>query len=478
MPSVNNINKPLSNVANDDEEDFKTLRTRDTAEIWDRDFSDFAKWMRSTYGKKYTLPVMRQINRDQFKEYVRNLTVSILVYIALLYYLPNHKLLWSVPFLVLNYKYVILKEEFVHMRAHWPTRMTGSDSVDKTIDFSMMVIAGVSRETFKRRHIAAHYADIGNIARIFSDVWLPFVTFPAVYYLYPHFILKIALDREYCQKERLSRKQLFIETFGLYVYLFGVALELYYGGFYLLVFHLLPLLVYHGGEITGAMLSHSGIDKRNSFDSNGIFDEDCGGLFGVMVWLLNTLANMFPINHGIHHAYTQLPLEIINQDYKKINEHILNNYQHVRHNQVLAHKVQKSILSKLPPPRWYNYVIQFIVDCLVLFVGVLTLIGAPVPPPVALEWLIVDYRILFVPKEQRYANLVGFWDTIQLIPRLKEVTSDNAYLQLAFHNYSFFKKYLDEHGLKPTQFKPEDICPPEVYQLNIVQRGVVTAKQQ
>lgn len=82
------------------------------------------------------------------------------------------------------------------------------------------------------------------------------------------------------------------------------------------------------------MLSHSGIDKRNSFDSNGIFDENCPGLFSVMIWLLNNLANMFPINHGIHHAYTQLPLEVINADYKEINAHILKTYQNVRHNTV------------------------------------------------------------------------------------------------------------------------------------------------
>lgn len=461
------------NVTNEDEEDFKTLRTRDFNEIWDNDFSKFAKWMRQTYGKKYTLAVMREINLEQFKEYIRNLAVSVVLYYVLFTNLPHLKLVWGVPFMIFVYKYVILKEEFVHMRAHWPTRMTGSNAVDTTIDLSMMVIAGASRETFRRRHIAAHYADIGNIARIFSDVWLPFVTFPAVYYLYPHFILKIALNKEYCEKEKLSRPQLLIETFGLYVYIAMLAAELYLGSYYLLVFHLCPLLVYHGGEITGAMISHSGIDKRNSFDSNGIFDDDCKGLFSVMIWLLNNVANMFPINHGIHHAYTQLPLEVINHDYKAINAHILSSYPNVRHNTVLAHKVQKNLLSQLPPPRWYNYIVQFVIDCLILVLGILTLIGAPVPPPVALEWLIVDYRLLFVPREKRYANLVGFWDTVQLIPRLKAMTSKNAYLHLAFRNYTYFKNYLDARGLQPTKFKPEDICSPAVYELNILKAAKV-----
>jgi hypothetical protein len=164
-------------------------------------------------------------------------------------FFPNHKLLWGIPFICLTFKYVIQKEEFVHMRAHWPTKMTPSGAVDTTIDASMMIIAGVSREAFKRRHIAAHYADIANFARIFSDVWLPFVTFPAVYYMYPYFILKIALDKEYCEREKLSRKQLFIETFGLYGYLSMLALELYFGSYYLLVFHLLPLLLFHGCEV-------------------------------------------------------------------------------------------------------------------------------------------------------------------------------------------------------------------------------------
>lgn len=82
------------------------------------------------------------------------------------------------------------------------------------------------------------------------------------------------------------------------------------------------------------MISHSGIDKRNSFDSNGIFDHNCQGLFKVMIWLLNNVANMFPINHGIHHAYTQLPLEVINRDYQLINSHILASYPNVRYNTV------------------------------------------------------------------------------------------------------------------------------------------------
>lgn len=64
---------------------------------------------------------------------MRNLSLSILVYIALICYFPNNKLLWGIPFMFFNYKYVILKEEFVHMRSHWPTKMTGSEAVDTTI---------------------------------------------------------------------------------------------------------------------------------------------------------------------------------------------------------------------------------------------------------------------------------------------------------------------------------------------------------
>lgn len=267
-----------------------------------------------------------------------------------------------------------------------------------------------------------------------------------------------------------------METVGLYCYLIMLVVELYFGSYYLLVFHLLPLLVFHGGEIMGAMLTHSGIDKRNSFDSNGLFDHKAEGLFGVMVWLLNTIANEFPINHGIHHAYTQLPLAVVNRDHTFINDYILKSYKNVRYNTVLAHKVQKNLLAKLPPPRWYNYVIQFAVDSLLIIDGILTLVGAPVPPPVAFEFLIVDYRLALVPKEQRYANMVGFWDTLQFIPRLKEMTTTNAYLQLVFNNYSYFKKYIEERGVPATVFKPEDICPLDVYQLNVVQRGRLSSK--
>lgn len=453
-----------------DEDDFKSLRARHQDEIWDKDFAAFAKWMRNTYASTYTLAVMRKHNYDLFKEYLRNLTISVLAYVTFMYYLPGYSLWWGLPLFYLNYKYVILKEEFIHARAHWPTKMTGSESADKAIDYTMMILGGASKESFRRRHIAAHYADIGNMARVFSDVWLPFVTFPAVYYLYPHLILKIALDKEYCRKENLSRRQLFIETVGLYIYMFCVGVELYYGSHFLLVFHLIPLLVLHGGEVLGAILSHSGIDKRNSFNSNGCFDEEVPGLFRVMIWMLNTLANFFPINHGIHHAYSQLPLDVINRDYKKINKHIVENYPNIRYNEVLCQRVQKNLFSQLPPPRWYDYIVQFVYDIAMLVLAVLTIIGAPVPPPLVFECFIVDYRIFFLSKYQRYANIVGFWDAVQLEPRLREVAKANAYLVLTFKKYTWFKSQIEKVGMKPTKFAIEDICPPEVYQENVINR--------
>jgi len=459
-----------STIFKTDEDDFKSLRTRHQDEIWDRDFAAFAKWMRNTYSSTYTLAVMRKHNYDMFKEFLRNLTISIIVYVTLKYYLPGYSLLWGIVLSYFNYKHVILKEEFIHARAHWPTKMTGSDSADKAIDYSMMILGGGSKESFRRRHIAAHYADIGNMSRVFSDVWLPFVTFPAVYYLYPHLILKIALDKEYCRKENLSRKQLFIETVGLYVYMLGVGVELYFGSHFLLVFHLIPLLVLHGGEIMGAIISHSGIDKRNSFNSNGCFGEDVPGLFGIMIWMLNTLANLFPINHGIHHAYSQLPLDVINRDYKKINKHIKENYPNIRYNEVLSHRVHKNLFAQLSPPRWYDYVFQFIYDIAMFVLAILTIMGAPVPPPLVFEVFFVDYRTLFLSRYQRYANIVGFWDTVQLEPRLREVAKANAYLVLVFKNYSYFKSQIEKVGMKPTHFEVEEICPREVYDENVVNR--------
>jgi hypothetical protein len=57
---------------------------------------------------------------------------------------------------------------------------------DRIIDVLGLTSCGVSTNIFKRRHLAAHYNDVGNVARLFSTAWLTFDDLPECYYLKPY----------------------------------------------------------------------------------------------------------------------------------------------------------------------------------------------------------------------------------------------------------------------------------------------------
>jgi len=336
--------------------------------------------------------------------------------------------------------WTIHKEEVVHMRAHWPTKMTGSDSFDKGIDYTMMVLTGASKETFRRRHVAAHYSDIGNFSRIFSDVWVPFVQLPAIYYFRPFLIIKLILDTEYITQQKLDRKQLIIEAIGLYTYFAIMSVEIFYSSYFLIFFHLTPLLFFHGAQILAATISHAGIDKRNSFNSNGLFDPwSAKGLFRVSLVMVDWMSNGGARNHGIHHGYSQAPLELINKDFKRINEYCTTHYKDVRINEVLAMRVHENMYSRLPPPHIGNYIFQIIFNVFVLFCAVLTVLGMPIPPVQFEPWL-VDYRIsTHFPNSQRCANILGMWNALYVRERAAKMVNPNAYLQYVLGNLPYFE---------------------------------------
>jgi len=369
--------------------------------------------------------------------------------------------------------YVIQNEEVVHMRSHWVSNMTGSQALDTLVDYTMMAICGTSKESFRRRHVAAHYADVANVARIFSDVWLPFITLPPIYYLMPHRIWAMAMDKEYCSKEKLNRQQLFIEAIGLYVYMIALFVELYLGSFWLAAFHMTPLLIYHASQILAATISHSGVDKRNSFNSNGLFDVDTAtGLFKLSLKMVCVLGNWGPVNHAIHHAFSQLPLEIINRDHKQINKYCLETYKNVRYNNMFTMIVHKNILDRLGEPKWYDYCIQFFVTFGVIGLSVLTILGLPVPP-VIFELGIVDYRAYLISnKAQRYANILGMWNEVELMQRKEELINPNAYFVLHCQFYQEMLDYLKKYhpNQQITDFRGK-LCSQEVYQFNVTQRG-------
>jgi hypothetical protein len=289
----------------------------------------------------------------------------------------------------------------------------------------------------------------------------------------PHKIWAMAMDKEYCDKEKLNRRQLFIEAIGLYVYMIALFVELYLGSFWLSAFHMSPLLIYHASQILAATISHSGIDKRNSFNSNGLFDPDSAtGLFKLTLKIVCILGNWGPVNHAIHHAFTQLPLEIINNDYKKINKYCLDTYKHVRYNNMLTMIIHKNILDQLPEPKWYDYCIQTVVTCCVILLSVLTILGLPVPP-VVFELAIVDWRAYTIStKASRYANIVGMWNEIELIQRKEEMINPNAYFVMHCGFYQDMIDYLKKnHPNQPiTNFRGK-LASEEVYQFNVKQRG-------
>lgn len=171
---------------------------------------------------------------------------------------------------------------------------------------------------------------------------------PLSYYSRPQTLVKFLLDPQFCREEKLERKTLLIETITFYIYLVAVATELFFGSYFLLVFHLIPGLINASSQILGAVIVHSGIDNRNSFESNGIFDfQTAKGLFKVPLWFFGLLNHGFFVNHGIHHAYPQVPLEIINKNYKRYHHKILKDYTGVRYNTVVSHVMFKPLLENL-----------------------------------------------------------------------------------------------------------------------------------
>jgi hypothetical protein len=350
--------------------------------------------------------------------------------------------------------------------------MTGSDKMDSLVDTVAIVITGTSKEGFRRRHIAAHYSDVGNLSRIFSDVWIPFSQFPSTFYLYPHKLLMLFLDVEYCRRENLSRQQLLVEMIGFYTYLTLLVYEILFSNTcFLIVFHMGPGVVYHGAQVMGAMIAHSGIDKRNSFNSNGLFDwREAEGLFKVTLFIVDLFSNGGCSNHGIHHAHTQMPLHVINKNVREINAYVLKNYKDVRYNNTITMNTYYDLFERIPAPQWYDYCIQAIWSFLLLGYSAFIIMGAPLPPPVAFEVLLVDYRFYFYnDRANVWARWKVFVDRLQILARQELIVSPNAYLELVASFYPKYEAYMKNHKvtIPPPQDLASRICPEEVYDFNI-----------
>jgi hypothetical protein len=427
-------------------EDFKVLgdlQSMNRKELFDDQFMAFIRWFKKDIYSRYTKADFRRIERHNFLLLVGGYLAVFAMYLLCHAWLSTHPLLWGVP-LFLAAVWVMKRVGVIHMRAHSPQNLTGVWLFDRMIDVLGLASCGVSTNVFKRRHLAAHYNDIGNFSRLFSTAWLTFDNLPACYYLKPYLLIKFLCDKEFCRVEKIDRRLLLLETLFFYAYYAAVVFELFaLHSYFLLVFHMAPSLLIASSQILGAVIVHSGIDKRNSFDSNGLFDpKKLTGLFRVSTWFNSLLSDHFTINHGIHHAYPPLPLSIINAEYEHYHAHILAHYDNVRLNQVLTHRMHGNILERLPAPTWFDRAVTLGLAVLAHLCVCLTIMGLPFPPNV-FERLLVDYRLyLYSTRRERRENFVRFMDSMHFAERWAETPDPNTYLRFFYRRYQRYQAYL------------------------------------
>lgn len=429
-----------------DFEDFKVLgdlHSMNRKELFDDQFMDFVRWFKKDIFSRYTKAEFRRMERTNFLILVGGYLAVFGAYLLLHSLAPQYPLLWGVPLFVAAI-WVMRHVGVIHMRAHSPQNLTGVPLFDRAIDVMGLASCGVSTNVFKRRHLAAHYNDIGNFSRLFSEAWLTFDDLPACYYLKPYLLIKFLFDKKFCKAEKIDRRLLLVETLLFYGYYAAVVYELLFlNSYFLLAFHMGPSLLIASSQILGAVIVHSGTDKRNSWDSNGIFDpKKLTGLFRTSIWFNSLLSDKFAVNHGIHHAYPPLPLSIINKEYEHYHKHILGSYDNVRFNQVLTHRMHRNILSRLPEPNLFDKGVTVGFSVMAHLLVCLTIMGLPFPPNL-FERLLVDYRLYFYStKRERWQNFVRFMDSMDFAQRYAETPKPNTYLRFFYRRYQRYQAYL------------------------------------
>lgn len=284
------------------------------SDLYEPEFLRFCKWMRGDVHARYDPDSFRAINRREVFSLAGNYVLLLVAYVAARWSFPaSWELAWG-PALFCFALSAFRGEQMVHARMHYIFDMTGWPWLDAVVDALLMPLTGVSKEAFYRRHVDEHLADVSNVARVFGEAWLPFDDLPAVWWLKPWLLVRLLLDGPRLQRERFSRRQLLVEAAGLFGSLAVCAGELaLYGSHFVLVYHMLAYSVTLGARLMTGMFTHSGVDRRNSFNSCGLFDErEHAGLFTVTIWLINALSDRGLSNHPVHHGYSQCPISIVN----------------------------------------------------------------------------------------------------------------------------------------------------------------------
>ena len=417
--------------------------------MFERDFLKFCRYLRNKVHERHPANTFRAINRY---EVLRDLGgyIAVAVAYALLWTQARPWFsVWAFP-LFLAALFVYRREQLVHGRMHYIRNLTDWPWLDLVVDGFLIVLTGISVQAFYRRHIDEHLSFVSNYARVFGDDWQPFDDLPAIFWVKPWKLFTVAFDSARVKRDGFHRGHMIWEGVAVHLYLAALVAELVWArSCFLLVFHLIPYLLTATARLTTGMLTHSGLDPRNSFNSCGLFDErDARGLFRIMVWLVNLLSDGTLTLHPIHHGYSQAPVSTIQPMVAEINAHCRRTYRGVRYNRVLSHEVHANLLARLPPPRWYHYPIQFLVDLAALGLACTTILGSPIPP-ILFELAVVDYRVFFVSTAlERSANLVQVWDSVQLQPRAKAMRKHNSYLDFVLARYARMSADVQRAGIK------------------------------
>lgn len=434
-----------STLANDFD-DFKVFsdhKRLNKEELFDEHFLVFMQWLKKDIHTRYTKADFQRIELRMLLELVGGYSLVFLIYVGCFLTWPDHPLVWGIPLFVAAIA-CATRAEVVHMRTHSPANLTGVAWIDRFVDRFGLATSGVSPNLLKRRHLAAHYNDIGLSSKLFSNVWLTFDKVPLQYYLKPWVLLRFILDRRFCEAEMIDRRLLVFETLTFYLYLGAMAAEVWWlGSYFLVVFHLIPGLIVSSAQVAGAMMVHSGNDPRNSFESNALLDPDTAkGLFAVPLKWFAIFNSGFFVNHAIHHAYPQIPLVVLNQEYKRYYEHILSTYPRVRYNKVAIHSIHGRSLEKLSPPGPLDYVVALGLTWFTHAMLMLTSMGIPLPPPL-FEQLLVDWRLFTqISRRERTENRVMYLEQVGVPTRYHEIANPNTYLKFYYKLYHRWKAEL------------------------------------
>jgi len=156
---------------------------------------------------------------------------------------------------------------------------------------------------------------------------------------------------------------------------------------------------------------------------------------------------------------------------REINAYALKTFKNVRYNSMMSHIVYGDLLAQIPPPKWYDYIIQAILVMGMLAYSAIIVMGVPLPPPIVFETLLIDYRYYFyVSRADAWARWKVVVDYLQILERKKLIKTPNHYLDLYVGYFEKCSGILQNGkvNLPPNvEYLQQNIIPKEVWEFNI-----------